>query len=231
MNKDGLDKLLSRRKHNGETLGRLLLLSDIEFKRTKGKSKSFDDAKMQMMVNTLDRKEMQIYNSYICLYNFIHFYSLMGSGFYQQIIRDFYRLTLMITNPSVLKEIKDMDEIIRPNDFYSVFSLFTETITHAYALHQMYRDIEYIYNLEGLSKEYNISSNLNEFMEAFNNVLEWAHKNKKNFEDIQPLNEKNFIPSESRIKKARDIMKDITVFTKNSGDPALFMMYVPDEKV
>lgn len=222
-------RILNKKKVTGKDFGRLILLMDIEANNNKGAISEQID--LEDATCRLSDEQLSVYNGYVGLYHIIHTYNHLGQGCYQQALRSFYRLMLIISKPSTFSSLKSMRDEIDSKKALEDIETFLVSLKTVYAIKQFFTDVEGIYDVAGLSKTYDVWANLDEYIDSYNDVIALVVRADPNKYDeilskLPTISEKDYIPSEENLRKAKKIVSDVEVFRNRTISIEFYEMYL-----
>ena len=220
MDEELIIRILKKRKPSGKDLGRLSFFIDMLLtcaKRRGEECKSIDMMREYLgrHLQNLDQEQAEIYVDFSGLFNIVHTYNYLGQGYYQQVLRCFYRIMLIVGNPPIFEGIKSMDDEFDVENLRWDFRGFVVALKRAFAIDQFFKDVEERFELDGLFETYGVSDTLAECVQSYNDVvkrLEESPKYGKILSYLPYVSLDKCLPSEKNIKSARKRFKSIGAF-------------------
>lgn len=237
MNEESIIKILKKRKPSGKDLGRLSFFIDMLSTCARRQGKEFQSVKMMQEylrrhLQNLDQEQAEIYLDFSGLFNVVHTYNYLGQGYYQQVLRCFYRIMLIIGNPPIFIGIKSMEEEFDVENLRGDIKGFVTALKRAFAIDQFFKDVEKRFDLNGLVEVYGVSDTLEECVQAYNDVVQRIKElpeYSKVLSYLPYISVDECFPDENSIKSARKHFRGINVFRDKVISPEFYDAYIPEE--
>ena len=235
--RDEIAKIMRKKNPTGTDLGRLIFFLDMESLLSRKKGEEFAE-KPQIQqyhwkfLGTLDVEQTIYYYSFFGLYNIVQTYNYLGQGFYQQALRCYFHILLVITGkPSVFTELKSVSDEFDVNNLKNDLDAFLTSLKNSFAIDQFFLDMEKIHKLEGLHKAYCALGDLKDYIKAYNDVINTiAKENNPKYAEIlsilPTISVDECLPRKKFQQDARKYMKDIRVFNDRVTSREFFNAYL-----
>lgn len=239
VNDEDVVKILKKRKPTGKDLGRLSFFIDMlitDAKRQGIEIKSIDFARQYLgqHLENLDEEQASTYFSFSGLYNIVHTYNHLGQGYYQQALRCFYRIMLIVGNSPIFEGIKSMEDEFDVENVKDDVSGFMIALKRAFGIDQFFSDVEEKYELGGLVDTYGVSDTLAECVQSYNDVV--TRLEERNLPEYSKLlsylphiSEVDYLPKEQKIKNARRQISNIGVFRNKVISTEFYDAYISED--
>lgn len=234
---DEITKIMRKRRPTGADLGRLIFFLDIESLLAKRRGEEFEKKTQveqfhQKFLKTFDDNQMTDYLNFFGLYNIVHTYNYLGQGFYQQAVKCFYHILVMITErPSILSEFDDISKEFDACNIKNDVDTFLVSLKNSFAIDMFFRDMEEVHKLQGLRNAYGAMGDLENYIKLYNGIV--AHVGKKgdfklskNLPFLSQISEKDYLPLEQFQREAKAYMRDIRVFNSSIISTKFFNAYL-----
>lgn len=238
MDEELIIKILNKRKPSGKDLGRLSFFIDMLLTCTKGRErecKSVDVMREYIgrHLQNLDQYQTEVYTDFSGLYNIVHTYNHLGQGYYQQALRCFYRIMLIVGNSPIFIGIKSMDDEFDVENLKGDICGFITALKRAFAIDQFFKDVEKKFDLNGLVEVYGVSDTLAECVQSYNDVvLRLEEKKLPEYRDLLSylphISIDECFPSDRDIKIARKRFKSINVFRDKFLSTEFYDAYISE---
>lgn len=235
---EAVEKLLKKRKPGGEDLGRLYFFLDIMPNYVRKYGATFENIEtatryLDKYLPNLSSDQEEIYIDYSSLYNIVQIYNYLGQAYYQQVVRCFYRMMFVVDNlmdtSNFFAEIPGINEDFDIENIAVEFMAFIRALKRSFAIDQFFMDIEDRFCLYGLRKVFEVTDNLDQYIQTYNDVVKRL-KEKREYDPLLlwliPIQEKDYLPPEKKIKEARKMIKSIGSFRGKSISTEFFEAYV-----
>ena len=195
---------------------------------------------MESMNQYLDRHmrelspdQAEVYMGFTGLFDIVHTYHYLGQAYYQQALRCFYRMMLIVGNPPTLAGIKSMEDEFDLENIREDFLNFLTALRRAFAIDQFFRDVEKKFELDGLTEVYGVADTLEETLVSYNDVIrrleeEKSQKHKDFLSCMKPVSLKECLPTETEKKNARKKFKTIDAFRGKNISIEFYDAYISE---
>lgn len=235
--KDEIAKIMRKKNPTGTDLGRLIFFLDMESLLSKKKGGEFAERQQIQQyhwkfLGTLDVEQTLYYYSFFGLYNIVQTYNYLGQGFYQQALRCYFHILLIITGKtSVFTELKSVSDEFDVSNLKNDVDAFLMALRNSFAIDQFFLDVEKIHKLEGLHKSYCALGDLSDYIKSYNDAIAAISKEKNpKYTDILStlpvILAKDYLPRKKFQQEARKYMKDIRVFNDRVTSREFFNAYL-----
>ncbi len=239
MIEEAVAEILKKRKPSGKDLGRLAFFIDMFVscaKQSEGSSLSYEKMQqyLQKHLEKLGQYQTEVYVNFSGLYNIVHTYNHLGQGYYQQALRCFYRIMLIVGNSPIFIGINSMDDEFDVENLKEDISGFVTALKRSFAIDQFFKDIEVKFDLEGIVEVYGVSDTLAECVQSYNDVVErLKEKNLPEYNDLLSYLPHILIdeclPSQENIKTARNRFKSISSFRNKVTSTEFYDAYISEK--
>lgn len=230
-------KIMRKKSPSGTDLGRLVFFMDMESILSRKRGEEFAEKEQVQQYHwksfgTLDVDQTLYYYSFFGLYNIVQTYNYLGQGFYQQALRCYFHILLIITGkPSVFTELKSVSDEFDISNLKNDVDAFLMALKSAFAIDQFLLDMEKIHKLEGLHEIYCALGDLKDYIKAYNDVIstidkEGDPKYEKILSILPNITVEDCLPDKKFQQKARKYMKDIRVFNDRVTSREFFNVYL-----
>lgn len=234
---DEITKILEKKRPTGTDIGRLIFFIDMGSIRASRNSEEFLEKitiqwYIEKYLRSLNVEQSLIYSGFLGLYNIVHTYNYLGQGYYQQALRSFYRLMLIIIgNPEEFSGIKSMSDEFCKDNAAGEAETFLISLRQSFAIDQFLKDMEELHDLEGLHEIYGSLDNLEEYVKSYNDVITCIREKERFKNDAVLLNlpyikKEDFSPPEDLRKLARERLSDIRLFNDRITSTEFFDAYI-----
>lgn len=239
MNEESVLKILNKRKPSGKDLGCLSFFIDMLSTCAKRRNTEFKSIDMMREylgrhLASLSEDQARIYLDYSGLYNIVHTYNHLGQGYYQQALRCFYRMMLIVGNSPIFIDIKSMEDEFDVENIKADVRGFVNALKRAFAIDQFFKDIENKFELEGVFEVYGVSDTLAECVQSYNDVVKRLEEKKlPEYDDLLSflsyIDIKDCLPNEKSIRAARRKFKNIDVFRDKVISTEFYEAYISEK--
>lgn len=239
MNEESVIKILKKKKPNGKDLGRLSFFIDMLLacaKRRGEECKSVDMMREYLgrHLQNLDQDQTEIYIDFSGLFNIVHTYNHLGQGYYQQALRCFYRIMLIVGNSPIFIGIKSMDDEFDVENLKGDICGFITALKRAFAIDQFFKDVEDRFDLDGLTEIYGVSDTLAECVQSYNDVVQRLEEKKlpeysELLSYLPHISINECLPLEKNIRIARRRFKSINVFRDKVISTEFYDAYISEK--
>ncbi len=225
-------KILNKRKPTGTDLGRLALLVGISHNQAVRNGVDFqypfEQQDLEARLSKLDEEQFFIYYGFIGLYNIVQSYRSDGQANYQQAVRCYYHMMLILNKPYMLAPIKVISDDCFSENVKNEVRLFKKSIEVASAIDQFYKDVEEIYNFPELYSTFQVFGNLKGYINAYNDVMRYIKEEKKSEYDeivlgLPYITEEDYLPKTP--VKAKNAIRNIDVFKGEVFSTKFYNLY------
>lgn len=239
MNEEIITKILRKKKPNGKDLGRLFFFINMTLISSKAQdtnSKMIDSMKqyLEHHLKDLDAEETETYIDFANLHNIVHTYNYLGQGYYQQALRCFYRMMLIVGNSPIFVGIQSMDDEFDIENVKEDVRSFVVALKRAFAIDQFFKDVEKKFELDGLLSVYGVSDTLAECVQSYNDVVKRLEEEKSPIYNdllscLPPIFVEDCLPKEKNIRIARKKLRNISVFRDKMVSTEFYDAYIPEQ--
>lgn len=234
MNDESIAKILKKKKPTGKDLGRLSFFIDMLStcaKRQGQQAKSIDMMRLYLgeHLQKLSPEQTEIYVDFSGLYHIVHTYNHLGQGYYQQALRCFYRIMLIVGNSPIFIGINSMEDEFDIENIKEDIKGFVMALKIAFAIDQFFRDVEDRFDLEGLVNVYGVSDTLAECVQSYNDVVtRLEEKNLPEYRDflscLPHISAEDYLPKKG--KTAKRFLRSISAFRDKIMSTEFYDAYI-----
>lgn len=235
---DEMMRILDKKRPTGTDLGRLIFFIDMgSIQASRNGAEFLEKLSAQWYIDrylrNLNVEQSLIYNGFLGLYNIVHTYNYLGQGYYQQALRSFYRLMLIIIgSPAEFAGIKSIAEDFSKDSAAGEIETFMISLRQSFAIDQFLKDMEDLHDISGLHEIYGSLDNLEEYVKSYNDVAACVKekerfKNDEVLQNLPYIKREDFIPRADLRKFARERLSDIRLFNDRITSTEFFDAYIP----